>query len=379
MSRRPRKRRVEFRSNRQKRARHNDLTRHVRQEEEGTEDLAAGERVSGKGELSRHRTVVSDTGEGADGGRRLADESACVSGLVLSSAGLNSIVLCDDGVNRECTVRRVLRTLSRDSRNVVTTGDRVTVRPQDQASGIAPAGVIERVEPRQGTLSRTSRNREHVIAANVDQALIVVSADDPPLKPHLIDRFLVSGERGGVRGIVCINKADLAGHLQLEPLIGRYTRLEYPVVLTSTVTGEGLSALRQLLAGKTTVVSGQSGVGKSSVLNAVRPGLALPTSAVSTWTQKGRHTTRRAVMHPLPPSGWVIDTPGIRQLDVWGVPPEELEGCFPEFRPFVPRCRFPDCTHTHESRCGIADAVAAGLISSARYHSYCRLFNGDPD
>lgn len=377
MSSNRRKKRVEFRSNRQKRARRNDLTRQVHSEAEVAEDLVSGERVSGKGELSRHRTVLGDDEGG--GLRRDVDESLCLPGRVLSSAGQYSLVQTEDGVFRECTVRRVLRTLSRDGRNVVVTGDRVLVRPQEVAGDATPQGVVERVEPRTGTLSRTSQHREHVIAANIEQALIVVSTDDPPLKPRLIDRFLVSAERGGVAGIVCINKADLADRLDLQPLIGRYTALEYRAVLTSTVTGFGIAHLRQLLAGRTTVVSGQSGVGKSSLLNAVQPGLSLPTAAVSNWTQKGRHTTRRAVMHPLLSGGWVIDTPGIRQLELWDVRPEELEAWFPEFRPFVPRCRFPDCTHTHEGDCGVLAAVSSGLISLERYHSYCRLLAGDMD
>jgi len=249
------------------------------------------------------------------------------------------------------------------------TGDVVLFRPKGDEEG-----VIERVEPRHGVLARRTHGREHIVAANVDQVAIVVSADQPPLKPGLIDRFLISAEKGGLRPLVCINKIDLVDVQWLQPIVGLYAQLGCDVVLTSATTGWGLDRLRWLLRGRQTVFAGQSGVGKSSLLNAIQPGLQLKVGEVSAWSGKGRHTTRRAELLPLDFGGWVVDTPGIRQLELWDVVPEEVEGFFVEFRPFVPKCKFPDCMHTHEIQCGVKQAVQLGLISQLRYESYCKIY-----
>jgi ribosome biogenesis GTPase len=278
----------------------------------------------------------------------------------------------EDGREFECAVRRVVRTMARETRNAVVAGDEVLLLPTG-----AGTGVIERVEPRRGVLSRGSDRREHVIAANVDQALIVISAAEPPLKPGVIDRFLVSAERGGVAAIVCINKLDLADAVALQPISGIYGQLGYDVVLTSARTGAGLARLRALLRGRTTVVAGQSGVGKSSLLNAIQPGLARPVGAVSEESRKGRHTTRVAELLPLSVGGWIIDTPGVRQIELWDVIPAEVEGYYREFRPFVAACRFPDCTHLHEADCGVRQAVEDGCIARIRYESFVRIVTGD--
>jgi ribosome biogenesis GTPase / thiamine phosphate phosphatase len=378
---RQKKHRVAFKKNREKRSRKNDLTREVFQErilETGdTDALTSGERLSGKGSLTRYRTVVGVESEDGDEILRDIDEN-CLQGRVLAATGLNSIVQTEAGVKYECTVRRVVRTLARDARNVVVTGDRVWFLPTDQVlkSGFQQ-GVIERVEGRAGIISRVSQNREHIIVANVDQVIIVASAADPALKPHLIDRFLVSAEKGEVHAIVCINKTDLIDLADLQPMMGLYARLGYPVIATSGLTGRGIPALRRLLAGKQSVFAGQSGVGKSSLLNALKPGLNIKTAQVSDWTRKGRHTTRRAILHDLDFGGWVVDTPGIRQFALWDVIPEEVEGHFIEFRPFVAYCKFADCTHEHEEGCGIKHAVAQGLIFASRYESYLRILHDD--
>lgn len=366
----PKKVRVEFRKNRLNRRRQNDFTRDARSGDE-TDDLSKDERLTGKGDLTRRRTIVTD--EGTDGvARRAVDTEACHRGRVISAIGLTSLVETEAGERFECSVRRVVRTMSRDQRNVVVTGDDVLFLPTGPKEG-----VIERVDPRRSTISRASQRHEHIIVSNVDQAVIVVSADDPPLKPALIDRFLVSAEKGGVRGIVCINKCDLKSPVSLQPLVGLYARLGYDVVLTSASTGRGLDRLRDLLRGRETVFTGQSGVGKSSLLNVIQPDWKLKTGDVSGWTKKGTHTTRRAVLLRLDGGGWAVDTPGIRQMVLWDVRPEEVEGYFVEFRPFVARCRFPDCTHTHESGCGIKQAMADDLISPMRYESYLRIIEGD--
>jgi len=368
-----RKIRVAFEKNRNKRARLTDLTRQVDEDLETASDLTKSERFSGKGDLTRFRTIVTtgddDTGEQQV--RELKDET--ISGRVLVAVGSNQCrVQGADGVLYLCSVRRLVRTLAREARSAVVAGDRVRFTPQGPG-----VGVIEVVEPRQSVLSRGSRHKAHIIVANVDQTVIVTSVADPHLKLGLIDRFLCSAEKGGTRAVICINKVDLGPRERLQPIVGQYARLGYPVVLASTLTGEGLSQLRTLLAGQESVFTGQSGVGKSSLLNALQPGLDRRTGEVSSDTSKGRHTTRVTELLQLDSGGWVVDTPGIRTLQLWDIVNEELEGLFIEFRPFVPRCRFPDCTHTHEQSCGIKEAVDRGWISLLRYESYVRIRSGD--
>jgi ribosome biogenesis GTPase len=374
-----RKIRVAFRKNRQNRARSNDLTRESEQSGEDASSHAGSERMTGKGDLTRYRTVVVD--EGSTGElRREISLTECREGRVLSAIGLNSLVQDALGETFECSVRRVVRTLARDARNAVVTGDRVLFRPSGSRSESGlPQGVVERVEPRTGVVSRQQDSREHILAANVDQAAIVASADEPPLKPSLIDRFIVSCEKGNVEPLVCINKADLVRTGSLDRLVYVYASLGYRVLPTSTVDGRGVEELRSLLAGKTTVFTGQSGVGKSSLLNTTQPSLDLKTGDVSDWSLKGRHTTRRAVLLPLEGGGYVIDTPGIRQFQLWEVDAAEMEGYFAEFVRYVPQCRFPDCGHTHEEGCAVKRAVSLGLITSGRYESYLRLIADEDD
>ena len=371
MAKKKKKIRVAFRKNRQARARRNDLTRQDIDARIDTSAFDAAERL-GKGDLTRHRTVIGAE-ESDDGGLlREVDQSRTHVGRVLSAVGLTSLVQGIDGRQYECTVRRVVRTMARDERSVVVTGDEVLFQPESENRG-----VIERVNPRRGLVSRGSGGREHIIVANVDQILVTLSAADPPLKSNLIDRFLISAEKGKVRSIICINKIDLVDVKELQPLAGIYGQLGYEIVLASAAKGVGIDRIRALMRGKETAIAGQSGVGKSSLLNAVQPGLGLPTGGVSDWTKKGRHTTRRATLMPLEFGGWVADTPGIRQFGLWDVSPGEVEGFFIEFRPFVHLCRFPDCTHTHEEGCGVKDAVREGLISAMRYESYVRIVEED--
>lgn len=370
-----RKIRAEFRKNREQRTRNRDWTRRFQQQTLDEDRLPSSERVSGKGELTRKRTVVTQEGEADELETQLDfDESACLAGQVLSVHGLQSLVETADGRLFRCATRRLLKTLSTDARNVVTTGDRVLFRPSNDEEGL-----IMRVEPRRGELSREARGRRHVICANVDQLAIVASAAEPYLKPNLIDRFLVTAEKQAITPIVCINKVDLVPPSDLEPLIGVYSQLGYIVLPLSTVSGHGIDRLRNLLQNRETVFAGQSGVGKSSLLNAVEPGLGLRVSSVSAETQKGRHTTTAARLVKLAIGGYVVDTPGIRQMQLWDVVPEEIANYFRDLRPFVSHCRFPDCTHRHEIGCAVKDAVADDLVDARRYESYLHLFEGLPD
>jgi ribosome biogenesis GTPase len=255
---------------------------------------------------------------------------------------------------------------------VVAAGDEVLFRPEP-----GNTGVIERIEPRRTVLCRENKGQKQVLVANVDQLIIVASVAEPELKPNLIDRFLVTAERYGLRPLICINKLDLCQPADLEPFLGVYAQLGYAVLAVSARTGRGIDRLRRAIIGRASVVAGQSGVGKSSLLNAIEPGLNLRVQPISEDTHKGRHTTTTAEWIPLQCGGFVVDTPGIRQFQLWDIAPEELAGFFPEFRPYVDRCRYPDCTHRHEDYCAVKDAVADGRIDLRRYESYCHIYSGE--
>jgi ribosome biogenesis GTPase len=362
------KKRVDLKKNRSKPARDKGWTRGFQQHGYSEEATLGGERVRAKGNLSRKRTI--DTDDGTTMPR--VDESICLSGRVVCVYGLDNLVQANDGRRFRCKVRQVLKSLSMDERSIVATGDRVWILPLPNDEG-----VIERVEPRHGILTRASRGREHVLVANVDQVVIVMALKEPELKLHLIDRYLASAEQGGIQPIICLNKADLVDPVEYQPLVGFYTQLGIPTILTSVRTGLGIESLRKILHDRQSVISGQSGVGKSSLLNVIQPELGLRVREVSDVNQKGKHTTTTAELIALTFGGWVVDTPGIRQFALWDMIPEEAEGFFVEFRPYVPLCGFPDCTHTHEERCAIKNAVALRYLSEQRYFSYLGLFTGN--
>ena len=365
--------RTEFRKNHQGRTRDTNLTRKYEQDLLG--DTTSRERVSGKGELTRHRTVVGQvSATGSDG---LAvelqfDDPTIVSGRVLRVHGLNCIVRSEDGSQHSCAVRGLLKSLATDQRHVVAAGDQVYFRPEGQSQGIILA-----VKERHGVLSRTSKGKRHIIVSNVDLLLIIASAAQPDLKPHLIDRFLVTAEQAGLEPVIVINKVDLIDPVELQPVIGVYAQMGYRTLMVSAAKGWGVETLRNLVHGRQSVVTGQSGVGKSSLLNAIQTGLALRVQQVSQENMKGKHTTTTAELIPLAAGGYLVDTPGIRQLELWDVSPPEVCGLFRDIRPYVSHCRFPDCTHIHEVDCAVLDAVADGRIDPRRYNSYVHLIE-DP-
>lgn len=369
------KRRVEFRKNRTQKVRQGDITKRFNRDEFDVDKSVQRERISGKGELTRKRTIVSQEGEDGESGDNLSihvDKETCLPGRILRVQGLISEVEASDKSVYQCATRRLLKTMATDVRHVVAAGDRVWFRPSGESEGI-----IESVESRYGVLSRTSRGRQHIIVSNVDQLIIVGSAAEPGLKPNLIDRYLITAEYAGIRPIICINKVDLLDPAQLQTIVGVYGSLGYEVHLVSAKEEIGIERLRRALQGKDTVLSGQSGVGKSSLLNAIEPGLNLRVNAVSRENEKGKHTTTTATLIPLATEGHVIDTPGIRQFQLWDIIPEEVAGLFRDIRPFINHCRFPNCTHTHEADCAVKGAVADGILDTRRYESYCQIFAGD--
>jgi ribosome biogenesis GTPase len=264
--------------------------------------------------------------------------------------------------------------IAREQQTSIAVGDNVTV-DRDRA-------LVLRVEGRRSRLSRPdpdNANLERVIVANVDVVVITVSVKTPPLHPRLIDRYLVAIQRGGAAPLICVNKVDLlsaderASELaKLDP----YVAAGVEAVACSTATHEGLAGLRLRLEGQVCAFVGHSGVGKSSLLNALHPGLGLFTNSVSEGYGRGRHTTTSSSLYDLGGGTRLIDTPGIRSFGLWESSPTELAWYFPEFAAFAGSCRFSDCTHSHEPICGVKAAAASGGLSAARYDTYLRLLNG---
>lgn len=233
--------------------------------------------------------------------------------------------------------------------------------------------VVRSVGPRRSRLSRPvgKGGREQVIAANVDVLVAVASAAQPAFKHGLVDRYLVAAGVGDVEPVLCVNKMDLVD--AEPPEVSTYRELGLGVFNTSCKTEVGLEKLRRFLEGKTSVLAGHSGVGKSSILNAFNPDFAIATREVSQAGQKGRHATATARMYQLGAGTRIIDTPGVRRLGLWGISPEELAFYFPEMDALAGECRFRNCTHTHEPDCAVRDALETGAIPRLRYESYLRI------
>jgi ribosome biogenesis GTPase len=261
--------------------------------------------------------------------------------------------------------------------NLVAVGDHVTISLDEQ-----DIGLIESVSERRSVLSRTRpgrdvrkllSDREQVLVANPDQLVFVFSIRKPRPSLRKLDRFLVVAEMNQLPAIICVNKIDLVAVSEAEQTFNIYEQLDYRVIYTSARTGAGVDTLRKQLAGRISVLAGSSGVGKSSLLNAIQPGLGLHVREVSDATDKGLHTTRHVELISLDVGGYVADTPGIRSLALFDLEPGELDAYFREIARFVPDCQFSDCTHRHEPKCAVRAALKEGKISSERYESYLRL------
>ena len=241
-------------------------------------------------------------------------------------------------------------------------------------------GVISEIEPRQRVLSRKRPDAGHpfedVILANPDEIMIVFAAASPDPHLRMLDRFLVAAEASELDIFIVVNKVDLTGESAARQIFGLYEQVGYPVFYTSAKTGASIDALRQHLRDHITVVAGPSGVGKSLLINGIEPGLNLRVGEVMD-IGKGRHTTRAAQLHPLRSGGYIADTPGLRELGLWDVRPEELSDYFPEVHRYASECRFSFCTHIHEPDCAVRSAAEAGRIHPARWDSYQRLFRGE--
>lgn len=262
--------------------------------------------------------------------------------------------------------------------DLVAVGDWVQVAPLPDGKG-----VIETIEPRQRMLARmapTPRGEyQQIILANPDQAVFVFSCANPAPRLGMLDRFLVIAEKQSLPALIVANKVDLVGRDVAQEIFGLYPPLGYPVIYTSVRSQLGLEELRSYLQGRLSVLAGPSGAGKTSLLNALQPGLGLAVREVSQATSKGRHTTVVREMFPLQGGGYVADTPGLKALALWDVDPHELDGYFPELRRLVADCQFSDCTHQQEPGCAVRKALARGEISLSRYESYLRMRMGQEE
>ncbi|HLE60297.1 MAG TPA: ribosome small subunit-dependent GTPase A [Thermoanaerobaculaceae bacterium] len=251
---------------------------------------------------------------------------------------------------------------------------RLVVGDQVVVEGRVPEAVVAEVGPRRTTLTRRSpgERRQRVIAANVDQAVVVMAATSPEPNPRLLDRLLVACHHAGIQPVICFNKVD-QGTTGVDTWIGDYQDAGYDILLASARTARGVGCLTRKVTGRTTLFCGPSGVGKSALLNAIHPGYRLREGSISEATGKGRHTTTTAQLLPLPGSGFVVDTPGLREFGLWDLEPSRLPGCFPDIERAASGCSFANCTHASEADCAVRTAVEAGTLSVRRYTSYLKL------
>ncbi len=298
-------------------------------------------------------------------------------GLVIKSTGSWYEVLTDGGKTVNCRIKGKFRTLDIKTTNPIAVGDRVVIAPEpDQETGL-----ITVLQPRKNYIIRKSVNlskQAQIIAANLDQAFLIVTLASPRTSLGFIDRFLVTAEAYEIPAKLIFNKLDLFNDEGLEIIEEHqliYENAGYPCYSVSAIKETNLDQLRELLKDKVTLVSGHSGVGKSTLINALLPGKELKTGQISDWSDKGKHTTTFAEMFQLPFGGYLIDTPGIRELGVFDIEKQDLGRLFPEIRKLMGNCRFHNCRHINEPGCAVLEALDNEELESSRYDSYLSIYH----
>jgi len=299
-------------------------------------------------------------------------------GTVIKNTGSWYTVRLWDGEIYECRIKGNFRIKGIKTTNPVAVGDRVELDSVENDK----IGLITRIEERENCIIRRSTNLSkitHILAANIDQAILVVTLAFPRTSSGFIDRFLLAAESYFIPSILIFNKIDLYEDELIElhqEFISVYQKAGYTCLETSALRGDGLNELIHLMKDKTSMLSGHSGVGKSALINAIAPEIHLKTGDVSSFSNKGKHTTTFAEMYALPFGGDIIDTPGIKEFGMYDFKKEEISLFFPEMKPLIHNCQFTNCTHEHEPRCAIKQAVKEGTISEMRYKNYLNIING---
>jgi ribosome biogenesis GTPase len=380
-------------------ARRRDWTNQYQESPELFEDIDLPDhvRVMARGEAERRKVNWERALEGlereyapnAEAPLAIPAQEAAVTSFALDGSPVRGTVVevspgacqvASGGRSVACRLRASLKASEQTTTNVVAVGDQVLIALNDRKQareGDAERGVVTQVLPRQSALMRPDPFYPHlhqVIAANIDQLLIVASWRDPAWWPELLDRYLIAAERNRLSPIICINKVDLASaRIEPQAALEPYERLTYRMLFTSAHTGEGLTELADLLQGRMTALAGLSGVGKSSLLAEVEPGLELRTGEVSARRHEGRHTTTQVTLHRLGSGGFVIDTPGIREFGLSGLRQTNLPAFYGEFSDIGAHCRFADCAHLNEPGCAVRLAVRDGRVSAVRYDNYRKI------
>jgi len=304
-------------------------------------------------------------------------------GLVVKEQSGFYWVESEDGNTYMCQLRGRLKEEAKSS-DIAAIGDRVTISLREEEGTDVLMGVVETVAERKSVLSRAVRTtgkrgaglaqREHVIIANADRAIFVFAATQPSPDLEMLDRFLAVGEKSGIEELVIVvNKIDLEDPSIITATFAPYERMGYRVLHTSAIDEDGIDVLRDVLHTGISAFTGPSGVGKTSLLNCIQPGLARTVKSVGKQSEEGVHTTRDSALVQLDNGGYLADTPGIRSINIWDVEPDELDAYFIDIEPFVDQCKFSNCTHTNEPKCAVKQAVADGDVSNLRYKNYLNL------
>lgn len=300
-------------------------------------------------------------------------------GLVIKSTGSWYQVHAENGLDYDCRIKGKFRIQGIQTTNPIAVGDRIEFELEPNSEN----GVINKLHDRKNYIIRKSINlskQAQIIAANLDQAFLVVTLASPRTSLGFIDRFLATAEAYDIPAVLIFNKLDLFNEDGLEVLEvykSIYENIGYPCYSVSALEGTNIPVVENLLKDKTTLFSGHSGVGKSSLINALLPGRSIKTGEISEASDKGQHTTTFAEMHTLPFGGYLIDTPGIRELGIYDIKPEELGHYFREMRAMMNQCRFNNCRHVNEPGCAVIEAVENGEIDISRYESYLSIYNGN--